>query len=792
MKKLLFTLGLISVYVGGNAQVVGAPQLINYQAIARDVVGTVITTPIGVQFEILQGLVPVYTETQTVTPSSAGIFTAAIGSGPGVGTFSTITWGLGSYNIRVSIDPAGGNVFVLTGTHSLLSVPYALYSERTRPPIISYSGTTLSVNGSTVNLPGLAPPNIMGGGITNVNPSGNSFTITTPPTNISAGSGIVVSQFGNSFTVAAAGGTTFSNPSSITINPPHSVTTNTLLNSNTITIASPTINSGGVTVVNPVTGNSFTVSTPPTVLNYNASNGIISYSPTIGANTVNITPNVTFTAGILTIGPLTNSVSIGSVGPWTKPTASVVALTILSDNVGIGTNSPSGRLDVKSSGFVTNYSSSNSSSASYTSINFDSQSSLETGLITNGGTGIALSVQKTGTSIGDALSVINSNPANTSNAIFASTNGTGYTANFFKSGAGPGLITTHSGATGAAGNFIINNPANASSAFSVSTNGSGSAGDFSTSGSGNGIIVQTSGGGAAGNFIKSNSGFGILSSHSGSNGNAGYFSISAVGNTSEALYAQTIGTGDAIRANNTGNGRAIYGTNAGSVMTMQLANTGIGDAISATVASGRVIFAQNTSNAFATIESTNNGTGPVYFGYKSAVATVGSVANFANNSTANGSDAMFVSNNGTGSVIRAVNGPNVAGASNVNVWFDNGHLKSTQSNSVGVNTFSISGGATSISYTCTGCTDVKGNLLAVITTTGLINPLASEVIKITFSKSYTVPPAIVITPTSDFGPMTYFVTNVSSLAFSIVLKNNSGTSIAGNPIPYSFNYFVIE
>lgn len=111
-----------------------APKLINYQGVARDGAGTIITSGnIGIKFEILQGSsvgTVVYSESHTTSPSSAGIFTVGIGGGtPIVGSISLINWANGPYFIRIGIDPAGGTSYSAVGTSQLLSVPYALYAE---------------------------------------------------------------------------------------------------------------------------------------------------------------------------------------------------------------------------------------------------------------------------------------------------------------------------------------------------------------------------------------------------------------------------------------------------------------------------------------------------------------------------------------------------------------------------------------------------------------------------------------------------------------------------------------
>ncbi len=112
-----------------------APHLINYQAVARNASGNIITSgTIGVKFEILQGSTTgtvSYAETNSANPSSAGILNLSIGGGtPVSGTLSGINWATGPYFIRVSIDPAGGTSYNTVATTQLLSVPYALYAEK--------------------------------------------------------------------------------------------------------------------------------------------------------------------------------------------------------------------------------------------------------------------------------------------------------------------------------------------------------------------------------------------------------------------------------------------------------------------------------------------------------------------------------------------------------------------------------------------------------------------------------------------------------------------------------------
>ncbi len=183
MRKLLFFILLFISAISFSQ----APQFLNYQGIARDASGSVVTSNIGIKFEILQGSTPVYTEEQSVTPSAAGVFTAAIGNGINqVGVFSSINWATGPYSIRVSIDPTGGTSYSTVGTSQLLSVPYALYAEKagnTQTVNITGPNVTGTYPNFTINPPGALTAStgisITGGTITNTAPN-QTVNITGP------------------------------------------------------------------------------------------------------------------------------------------------------------------------------------------------------------------------------------------------------------------------------------------------------------------------------------------------------------------------------------------------------------------------------------------------------------------------------------------------------------------------------------------------------------------------------------------------------------------------------------
>ncbi len=149
------------------------PQGIKYQAVARSSQGQVVTNQIiGLEISILQGGPTgqlTYMETHRPTTNEFGLFTIVIGDGTAIqGTFNNIDWSLGEYFLRTSLDINGGNNYAFMGTSQLLSVPYALYAERTSKSdndfdqdstnelqTLDLTGTTLSIsNGNSVQLGG--------------------------------------------------------------------------------------------------------------------------------------------------------------------------------------------------------------------------------------------------------------------------------------------------------------------------------------------------------------------------------------------------------------------------------------------------------------------------------------------------------------------------------------------------------------------------------------------------------------------------------------------------------------
>lgn len=139
------------------------PQAFKYQGVARDLEGNPISyQEILLRVSVLSGSAqgdPIFVELHQVTTSNVGLFTIDIGNMGMVisGNFSEIDWGASTYFLKVEIDMDGGLNFQLMGTSQLMSVPYALYAERTAHPEDEDADTTneiqtLTKSGNEVTL----------------------------------------------------------------------------------------------------------------------------------------------------------------------------------------------------------------------------------------------------------------------------------------------------------------------------------------------------------------------------------------------------------------------------------------------------------------------------------------------------------------------------------------------------------------------------------------------------------------------------------------------------------------
>ncbi len=130
MKKqiLLIAMGFFLSFGAVFAQ---APNLFNYQGVARDASGQALANQaISLRLVIRQGSstgTVLYTEDHAATTNAYGLYNVDVGDGtPVTNTFASINWENGDKYMQVRIDPNGGASYTDVGRTQLLSVPYSL------------------------------------------------------------------------------------------------------------------------------------------------------------------------------------------------------------------------------------------------------------------------------------------------------------------------------------------------------------------------------------------------------------------------------------------------------------------------------------------------------------------------------------------------------------------------------------------------------------------------------------------------------------------------------------------
>ncbi len=161
-RSFLAVLLLLAVHQAARSQ---APDSFNYQAVARDAGGDpLVSQSVSVLFQLHQGTAAgpvVFAETHSTSTSAQGLINLQVGTGtPQVGSMSAVNWASGPYFMEVGLDATGGSAHVSMGTQQLLSVPYALFAQRTPCFSTSLLGDTLYTgNGCFVIIPGVSAAN---------------------------------------------------------------------------------------------------------------------------------------------------------------------------------------------------------------------------------------------------------------------------------------------------------------------------------------------------------------------------------------------------------------------------------------------------------------------------------------------------------------------------------------------------------------------------------------------------------------------------------------------------------
>jgi hypothetical protein len=149
MKNSLLSIFTAACLFISSAVIAQAPQAFNYQAVARNSSGQVLSNQnVNVRLTIRTGTAGgtnVYQETHQATTNQFGLFTLEVGKGSlPTSTFANLSWGSNKHFLQVELDPAAGSNYQDMGTTELLSVPYALVAG-------SVANSEWSTNGNNIN-----------------------------------------------------------------------------------------------------------------------------------------------------------------------------------------------------------------------------------------------------------------------------------------------------------------------------------------------------------------------------------------------------------------------------------------------------------------------------------------------------------------------------------------------------------------------------------------------------------------------------------------------------------------
>lgn len=147
---------MVCIHIQGQA-----PNLFNYQSVVRNSMGEPQSNKnVSMRSSILEDSVDgntIYSETHNLVTSNLGLVTAAIGSGTiESGDFNQIDWAGGARFIKIEFDTEGGTNYSLAGVQQLLSVPYALYAEKSGNAIAYTAGSGIGINGNTITNTGIS------------------------------------------------------------------------------------------------------------------------------------------------------------------------------------------------------------------------------------------------------------------------------------------------------------------------------------------------------------------------------------------------------------------------------------------------------------------------------------------------------------------------------------------------------------------------------------------------------------------------------------------------------------
>jgi hypothetical protein len=770
MKKNFITL-LVCFSFSLSSQV-GAPKFINYQGLARDASGIPIQNQIvAISFTLTNGVSTPFTDSKNSTTNSFGLFNTTIGSNSNP---INIDFSAGNYSLIVSINGSS------LPPQLLASVPYALNAPE---PLVTYTSGILTIGSTSVaissgtNYQAGTGISIVSGSIINTAPSQsinisatNPLTVTsappiysiglTPQIFNSIGGGSVTSTYGGTFVIPTSTSSVLSGDA----NGPSNNNTVTAIRGLPISTITPTsgqnlvFNTGQWTPSTPIFSLSGNTIFPSTLTN---GLGIGINSLNIGGSNYSVAVNGNqYLNGFLHHGGMSSMPSVAGTGNgriyydnttnrymvseglnayiplvpnniWNKTGSSIVPTTTV-DNVGIGLLTPTSKLHVNGQTRI-------------------DQPNLSDGLL----------ISHTG-SIGSAASFTSV----TGNGLIASSS---HSTNYGVFG-----INTNTSPAGYAGYFdgglVTRSKAGASTdAFQVWNNASSPL--LNVKNSGNiginapipnaklHIIENTSLNQAVALFVNnytltSAPSFGLRASSSNSN------------STSAGVYAESLGGGNGvsgISTSTTFTGTAgVYGLAQGTHST----NVSIQADANFGNSTGLLVNSFGTHSGIG-LHVKRSGTGS------------GIGARIENIVAGNTADAVFALTEGSGAAVHAVSSA-TNNASALSLLLENGHIATQGTQPTTTTPVTSSGGAVTLTTTST---DVAGKV-TIIFGTGPFT--AGAYANIQFTKNYTVPPIVILTPANALAATQSFFVTSNTSTFQI---NYTGTISSGTHI---YNYYIIE
>jgi uncharacterized protein (TIGR02145 family) len=141
------------------------PQAIHYQAVLRGNANWILVNqPVNLRISIISDSITgpvIYKETHISTTNLYGLVNISIGNGTVLtGDFCSIKWGSGAHFIKIEADTSNGSNYLDMGTSQILSVPYALYADKsgdsslwsaTQDGTVYYEEGSVGIGTSTVD-----------------------------------------------------------------------------------------------------------------------------------------------------------------------------------------------------------------------------------------------------------------------------------------------------------------------------------------------------------------------------------------------------------------------------------------------------------------------------------------------------------------------------------------------------------------------------------------------------------------------------------------------------------------